>query len=188
MEQQTNRRSLLSYSIATLSVASFIGLLFLGWQHFKNSPNIAFVKVDQLLESYQGMVEAKASFQVKLVSWQAKSDTLEQELKLAIKQFEEKKESLSKKQNNELSQSLQRRQQQVLNYQQAIREQAQKEDQKITEGVLAQVNAFLESYGQRNGYSLLLGANGNGSILYGNHAIDITEEVITALNQEHEGL
>lgn len=50
-----------------------------------------------------------------------------------------------------------------------------------------QLNQYIADFGQRKDYSFILGASGNGNIMYGNRAIDITGEVINYVNQRYNG-
>lgn len=46
-----------------------------------------------------------------------------------------------------------------------------------------ELNQRIEEYGEMMGYTYILGANGDGSIMYGDNAEDITEELIIYLNK-----
>jgi len=46
--------------------------------------------------------------------------------------------------------------------------------------------AHLEQYGKDNGYDLLLGTTDGGNVLYGTPALDITQEVLDALNETYQ--
>ena len=54
--------------------------------------------------------------------------------------------------------------------------------------MLAQVNAFVERYAKEHAYDVVLGTTDAGSLMYGGSELDITQEVLTALNEDHEGL
>ena len=95
--------------------------------------------------------------------------------------------TLSKAKKQEVEKGLQAKQKQLNDYQQSISQQAQEEDQKLTQGVLNQVNSYIEEYGKENGYKIIFGANGSGTIFYGTEAINITNKVLLNLNKEYNG-
>lgn len=170
-----------------LSTISFLGLLCLTVFTFTQSTQSAFVRTDVLLEKYKGMIEAKQVYQVKAEDWQANIDTLKAELEAAIKDYESNKSNLGLIQQQEQEQQLKKQQDDLVKYNQAIGQKAQQEDQVLMEGILNQVNAFLEVYGKEHGYTIIFGANGTGNIIYGHETRDITSEVLLALNRDYEG-
>ncbi|MEM1323736.1 MAG: OmpH family outer membrane protein [Bacteroidota bacterium] len=170
-----------------LAGLSFVGMLILFFTLFPDRSKIAYVRTDEILSKYQGMIEARSTFQVKADDWQSKVDTLRAEFEASVKDFEAVKVSLNNKNRKEREQSLQTKQDQLYRYSQAVSQKAEEEDRKLTEGVLSQINAFLEVYGKKHGYSVIFGANGAGNIVYGNEAKDLTNEVLIELNRSYEG-
>jgi outer membrane protein len=175
--------SIISLIISTISLLGVLTLILFSF----STPKIAYVETDKLLNEYQGMIEAKAAFQVKANQWQANIDTLKSELETAIKTYEAEKNALSQKIQQEREKELGLKQQQLAQYNQSISQQAEQEDEKLTEGVVTQVNAYIKEYGKDSGYKIILGANGSGSIVYGEDAMNITEDVLEGLNEEYDG-
>ena len=56
----------------------------------------------------------------------------------------------------------------------------------MMEGVLNQVNSFVQDYGRKKGYDVIFGTTLSGNILYGKEVIDITNEVVEGLNQTYK--
>jgi outer membrane protein len=73
-----------------------------------------------------------------------------------------------------------------MQHQAAVAQQAQSEEAKLAEGVLNQINGFVETYARDRGYTLVLGTTQTGSLLYASDAVDITEEVLQGLNQAYQ--
>lgn len=59
--------------------------------------------------------------------------------------------------------------------------------EKYNKEVFAQINQYIEEYGKEHNYSIILGAKGDGSILYGSDANDITTDVIDYINKSYLG-
>ena len=62
---------------------------------------------------------------------------------------------------------------------------AQREGE-IMNAVLSRINAVAQNYGEEHGFDIILGSSGDGNILYGRETIDITDEVMEALNREYQ--
>ena len=59
---------------------------------------------------------------------------------------------------------------------------------KVSQDVWKKLNAELKSYSEKQGYNLVMGANGNGSIMYGKEELlDVTEEFLAHANTTYEG-
>lgn len=58
----------------------------------------------------------------------------------------------------------------------------------VSQQVWQRINTSLKKYGEKQGYELVLGANGNGSVMYANQAtVDITDSFLAYANAEYEG-
>lgn len=173
----------------TLGIA-ITGLLlscFLLVDKYVGSKKIAYVRSTELVYGYMGMKEAGNKFKENTQMWQANIDTLQRDYQTTLSRFTSEAPRLSENERAERENYLTQQQQSLMNYTQAINTKMLEEDKKMTEGVLNQVNSFIEQYGKDHGYEIILGTTLSGSLLYGDNAIDITDEVLSALNNNYEG-
>lgn len=160
---------------------------FLFYSHFFKNQKVVYVDSAKLLNGYEGMINARKAFQQKSEAWKANIDTLTNEVKISIMDYEKGQATMSIKER-QLSQELIKSKQQQLNqYQQAINAQAQQEDKKITSDVILQVNAYLKKYGEQKGYTIIFAATDYGNIAYANDKLDVTDELLEGLNKEFKG-
>ncbi|MEQ8627856.1 OmpH family outer membrane protein [Ekhidna sp.] len=148
---------------------------------------VVYVDTNVLLENYEGMKVARQEFQQKATQWQANLDTLRSELNREIQNYEAGKSGMSTKERELNEKLIGTKQQQLVDYQKGIQQKSQQEDYQMTEQILAEVNAFIESYGKKKGYTYILGANNSGNIVYAEDYLDITEELQEALNKNYQG-
>lgn len=59
-------------------------------------------------------------------------------------------------------------------------------NQDINQKIWDRLNPLLEKYGQERTLGLIIGANGAGTVLYGDKKIDVTDDVIRYINEKHE--
>jgi outer membrane protein len=59
--------------------------------------------------------------------------------------------------------------------------------QQYNEQIWKQLNQFIEDFGKENGYDYLLGASGQGSIMYANEKEDLTKQIIDYVNTKYSG-
>jgi len=72
--------------------------------------------------------------------------------------------------------------------QQMAQQQVQAEGQRIFEKINSDIETFLADYGKSKGYTYILGSSmQTKSVLYGEESLNITDEVIDALNVDFDG-
>ena len=174
-------------AIGLFTILIILQLFSLYNQNLK-AAEIVYVDSNKLLENYQGMQAARQAFQQKANIWQANIDTLKAELDREIRSYETGKSGMSAKERSLTEELIKTKRQQFIDYQQGIQQKSQQEDYQMTEQVLIEVNTFIEQYGKQHGYKMVLGANNSGNIVYGDEALDITNELQEALNAQYQGL
>jgi Skp family chaperone for outer membrane proteins len=60
--------------------------------------------------------------------------------------------------------------------------------EKLQSQIWAQITQFFTEYGEDHNLDFVFGAAGNGSIMYANKELDVTEEIIVELNDWYEGI
>lgn len=152
-----------------------------------NKKKIAYVRSTDLVYGYLGMQEAQRDYEQKTKMFQANVDTLQRDYQLSFSSYTTEAINLSKEEKAEREKVLMQQQESMMNYAQSLDKKMKAEDEKTTQGVLNQINSFVEEYGKQQGYEVILGTTLSGSLLYGNEAIDITKEVLESLNRNYTG-
>jgi outer membrane protein len=148
---------------------------------------IVYVRSYDLIEKYQGTLEARKNFAKRQTQMQANVDSLRMDFERSRNEYIRVAAALSASVRVEREKILTQQQQQFLQYQQAIDEKIQEEDSKMMQEVLNQVNSFIEGYALRNGYDLILGTTMSGNVLFGDKALDITDELLVEINDHYKG-
>ncbi|MEL7145777.1 MAG: OmpH family outer membrane protein [Bacteroidota bacterium] len=167
--------------IIALQIFSF------SYQFIDTKEEIVYIDNARLLDNYQGMIDARQDFERKSMAWKANIDTLMNDVQVAIQNYEKESAGLTRKEKRLSQELIKTKQQQLQNYQLAIQKQSAEEDARMTEAVLTKVNSFLTDYGKQNSYKVIMGANASGNIIYAQDGLDITDEVVEALNQHYTG-
>lgn len=173
----------LAVSLAVLALVASVASYFL----LQSNSDLVYVDVNKLLDGYSRTKVERKAFDKKTNVLKANVDSLLTDWQSELKVYEKERASMSKKEVELKQQLLNNKQQQLNNYQQAIQKQIQEEDQKMTQTVINDINAYVKDYGKNNGYPIIFGAGGNGNIMYAADASDLTEEVLTGLNNQYEG-
>jgi outer membrane protein len=167
-------------ALVSLLIGAFLLLYFFA---FANN-RIVYVDSNKLLNGYKGMIEARKEYDKKRSAWQANIDTLTKDVQDAIKSYS-KNLALGTDKEKQLSKELiQSKQKGLMDYQNAIKQNAAQEEERLNQEVLSTVNAFLLRYGKKNGYKMILVAT-NGNIAYADPGMEITDRIVEELNKEY---
>jgi outer membrane protein len=147
---------------------------------------IVYVRSQDLVYGYLGMKEAQREFQERSTLLRANIDTLQKDFQFALSSYTSEVGRLSKEQKSEREKYLRSQQENLISYSKSINENIKREDEKITEGVLNQINSYVEDYGKKNDYDIILGTTLSGSLLYGEESMDVTQEILDALNKNYK--
>lgn len=170
-------------SIILLSLT--IGALVLSIWAKLSAPKIAYVNSYQLVEKYEGMKEAREVYMGKIKMWQNKSDSLRSRLEYELQMLDSLK--LLPKEKSDLMRQIEHDKLKYHELEQKVAQLTQSEGQTLTEGLLNQINRFVEKYGKEQGYDMIFGTGETGTIIYGKEAINITDQILEGLNKEYKG-
>jgi len=130
------------------------------------------------------MVQARAEFEKKQKAWEANIDSLTNDVKQAIAKYEKTAATGTDKEKQLTRELINNKQKQLYEYQNAIKQNATQEEQRLTQNVLTTVNTYLLRFGKTHGYKMILIA-ANGNIAYADPSMDITEKIVDQLNKEY---
>ncbi|WP_190808396.1 OmpH family outer membrane protein [Flagellimonas sp. S3867] len=169
--------------ISILALIASCAAFFLSF----SKSELVYVDINKLVEGYERTKLEREVFAEKANTMKANVDSLMGNWQTELKAYEKERLSMTKKELDLKQKLLQSKQQQINNYQQAIQKQIQEEDQKMTQTVLNDINGFVTDYGKENGYKIILGAKGDGNIMYAQDASDLTQTILDKLNDEYQG-
>src|SRR5690606_19616194 len=172
--------------LITTLVAALIAVLSAFLFTTLQKPKIAYVRSQELIYNYMGTLEAQKKYESQQAVWQANIDTLKATYEQTRNAYKQTASSLSTAERQKKEQYLMSQQQQITQYIQAVNEKSTEEDERMMQGTLYQINSFVERYGKAHGYDIILGTTLSGNVLYGKQAIDITDELLKALNENYQ--
>lgn len=170
-------------------ISLLVGLsLMVGFCLYKsmNTPIVKYVRSADLIYGFDGMKEAHLLQQKSSGEIKARLDTLQMDFQHAVNKYNEQFSKLSKAERTTREKILRMQEDNLRKYSQKTEESIKEQDEKLTVGVLNQVNAFVEEYAKKMNYDIVLGTTSSGNILYAKEQMDITDEVIKALNEQYK--
>ncbi|WP_019037750.1 OmpH family outer membrane protein [Psychroflexus tropicus] len=171
----------ISIILSILSLIIAITTLFI---FLKNSQKVAYVDINVLVDKYERTAIVRKDFLEKSKTLNSNVDSLVTQWKKEIANYEKERTSMTQKEIKLKEEILSNKQQQINNYQKAIQETVKKEDQNASQTVLNDINEYVKEYGDKNNYQIIMGANGNGNVMYAKDYADLTGEILEGLNSQ----
>jgi outer membrane protein len=146
---------------------------------------VVYVRSLELVEQFEGHKEAKADFEIRKKGWQANLDSLQADFKRAENKYQLEMTDLSEGEKKAKENILARQHQNLRQYAEVLDQKAAEEDQKLVNGILKQIDDFVTKYCEEKDYDIVIGTTNTGNLMYGKKELDITEELIKAINVDY---
>ena len=129
-----------------------------------------------------------AALQTKYAPRQAQLQTLNTEVESLRKQLSSGGDKLADTEKELREKSLDSKEKQLQRQAEDFRNDSQADSQQIYQRIAQKVYAFLQTYSQRNGFSIVIerGSDSSPVVWYATKNMDITDELIKAYNAEGE--
>ena len=147
---------------------------------------IVYVNSDSLLANYEYFKQARTRLQGK--GQQAEQDLLTQAeaFQKEVERYQQTAQGMTEQQRAATEQRLQQKQQQLQALQQNKGNELAGEESEEMKKIYDRVEEYLQKLSEEKGYKMVLTySRGNSAILYGDSTLDITSEVLAALNDAY---
>lgn len=143
---------------------------------------IAYVDLQEALNSSDAGKEAKALFKTEVDRIQAQIDVKQKELKKLKDELEKQGLLLSPETRNAREKEYQEKLKNFQRFVQDSQEELQNKDAKLTRKVLMELHEVIIKFGKEKGYTAIF-EKGESNLLYAPKEIDITSEVVKRYNE-----
>lgn len=151
---------------------------------------IAFVEVDTIMSQYKYWQDVTKLMQGKQANVEKTLSSKQQALQQAAANFQQslQQNKFKSQQEAQAAQaSVQKQAQDGDALQQRLANELQEEAAKYNQALADSIHHYLAVYNKDKKYSLILSKQGD-NILYGDKALDITNEVVAGLNKAYKGM
>ncbi|WP_224488152.1 OmpH/Skp family outer membrane protein [Robertkochia flava] len=147
---------------------------------------IAYVDNTKLIKEYQEKIDLENEYKIKYENFQKKYDSVSSEFQKEAQAFESSAKSLGQAKAQEQYNALMQKRQQMAQSLQQQEQMLQQESSQEVDSLVKKVRGFIKDYGKNNGYTFILAENEGGNVFYGEDSKDITDEVLTELNNTYK--
>lgn len=155
-----------------------------------DAQKIAFVEVDTIMSQYKYWKDVTKLMQTKQANVEKTLSSKQKALQQAAANFQQNLQQNKFKSQQEaqaVQNSLQKQAQDGDALQQRLASELQEEAAKYNQALADSIHHYLAVYNKNKKYSLILSKQGD-NILYGDKALDITNEIVAGLNKAYKGM
>lgn len=147
---------------------------------------IVYVNSDSLLTKYEYFKDIRSRMESKGKTAESDLAAKQQAFQREVQQYQQQQNTLPADQRAATEQRLSRKQQELQAYQQNAGAALQNEQAKEQEALYNKVADYLKGYAKSKGYKMVLTySKGNSAILFADESLDVTNAVITGLNEAY---
>ncbi|NER09926.1 periplasmic chaperone for outer membrane proteins Skp [Muriicola jejuensis] len=147
---------------------------------------IGFVNNVRLMDGYKEKIAVEARFAEKRKDFELRRDSISRVFQNEAQAVEIEMQKMSQTKAQETFSNLQQKGQRMGQMLQQQEQQLNIVGQAEMDSVVQKVRKEIEAYGKANGYTFILGGGEGGSVLYGDEAKDITDDLLKVLNAEEQ--
>lgn len=151
----------------------------------QQTQKIGFIDNGKVINEFQEKIDLEAKYKEKDIVFQKRTDSIGQAFQFEAQQTQLQAQKSSQKKAQELMGGLQQKQQLLQQQVQFEQQQIQQAFQNEIDSTITKVKLFVKDYGQKNGYTYILGKNEAGSVMFGSEENDLSEAIIVALNADY---
>jgi outer membrane protein len=147
---------------------------------------VAFVNADSLVKNYDMVKDNRTVLEAKSKKLEQDYRNRAQGLQNEITNYQRNVNSLTIGQARAVEEDLAKKQQNLQLYEQSLTQELMNDEGKLKEDLYNRVTAYLKKYGDEKGIHVIFKVDASSDVLYGNIGLDITPDVVAALNQEYK--
>ncbi len=147
---------------------------------------IGYVDVEELMKEYDATKDVEALLKIEQEQMKKSLDSLSTAFQGKVEAYYKKAQKMSVKSRQAKEGELQQEQQVIQQAQTQAQQILQQKGQKGVEALTKTLDSVVAAYATANKFNMILGTQGNGTIMYGDDAMNLTETILDALNTSYD--
>ncbi len=150
-----------------------LAILYLNWQTYQRVKTVAFVDTAYLFNNFKMKEILETQFNENKKNRQQQLDSLY--------------DQVTSLKNTAAEEGVKRLQRQYLHQRQAALEEQERLKATYDAQIWSQLNSYIKEYGQEKSIDLVLGANGEGTVMHAEEDMNISKQVVDYANKKYNG-
>lgn len=150
------------------------------------TPQIAYVNSDSLLSNYEFFKDKAQELEEKRAKFEAEFNNRARGLQNEVSNLQANAQNMTMAQAQAAQENLMKKEQNLMQYQQNLQQQLLRDETVVNNELYEKVSGYLRDYGKKNNFQLVLTYTKGSGVLYANDSLNITDQVITGLNEAYK--
>lgn len=146
---------------------------------------MGYIDVETVMNEYEAMIALETELSAKQEEMGAELQGLQAAFQAKVQEYYGNAETMSASKKTETEQALQQEGQMLQGRQQQVSQMLQQENQEKSAILIKKIDSVVASYSKSNGFAMVFGTQGNGTVMYGDDKLNVTSEVVTILNADY---
>jgi outer membrane protein len=153
----------------------------------KATGGIVFINMDSLLNSYDLYNDLRTQFLQKQKQHETNLNSKAKAYERKAMEFQNKvdKQLITQRDAQQVQQSLMAEQQGLMQLKDQLTGELAQDEQSMNKQIYENISNFLKDYNKTHNYKLIISNSVGGVLLYGDKSLNITDTVLTVLNQRY---
>ena len=147
---------------------------------------IGYVDVEELMKEYDATKDVEAALKVDQEKMGKSLDSLSLAFQGKVEDYYKKAQRMSAKSRETKEAELQQEQGVIKQAQGQAQQILQQKSQEGIEALTKTVDSVVAAYATANNYNMIFGTSGNGTVMYGDDALNLTETILDVLNTSYD--
>lgn len=152
-----------------------------------NEQKTAYVDTTKIIQEYKEMKEVEADFSSKSDAVKKRLDSVARVFQQEVQAYQSQMNSMSETERKEKEQELMQKQQMIQQQQQMQSTRLREQSTAVMDSMVTKVKDYVKKYGEENNYTYIFGSNESANIMYAEEGLDITQEILSQLNEDYGG-
>jgi outer membrane protein len=166
-------------SIVSASIILVFGL----WYQSEHKPKFGYIVLGEVFEKFDLKNELASKLKLTQAARQKRVDSLETRLRLLSKKIED-----DKGKNKEDIRLFEIQRDGYIKWKRQNDDDNDLQTKQYDKQIRSQMSQYVIEFGKVNGYRYIFGSDGNGSLMYGVDADNLTKEVTEFINKKYKGV
>ena len=160
----------------------FVAILFLA---SCSGHQVAYIDLEVIMEEYEGLKAFDRELEAERVKLRKEIESLIEPYQLKVDEYYQNVGSMSASTKSATELALQQEQAAIEEQQDKYMQQLEEMRLSSLEDINNKIAEFVADYAQSLGYKMVLGTSGTETVVYGEEELNITQEVLAALNKQY---
>lgn len=147
---------------------------------------IAYIDVEEVMGDYKAMIALDEEMTAKQQQIAGELQGSQAAFQAKVQEYYKNSPSMSASKKQEAEQALQQEGQMLQQQQQQASQMLEQENLTKSEVLIKTIDSIVADYSKTKGFGIVLGTQGNGTVMYGDDALNVTTDIVALLNADFD--